>query len=186
MRGSKRSKQIKRFVIRFFAAAAAVSAVTFAAGCDMGKSDGAVYLEKEQYEKAAKSFEKDIKKGESLAESYLGLGMARFELGQYDKSLDALKSAVSCGAKKTADLCSMMAASYAKTEDYENALKFYEEALDLKDCTKSLRREILGNEISVLTRMSEWEKARKLAERYVKEYPDDYRIKKTLDFLETR
>ena len=56
----------------------------------------------------------------------------------------------------------------------------------MEDCTEEMRQEILFNEIAILQLESEWELLKEKVDAYVTAYPDDDRMNKTVEFLETR
>ena len=69
--------------------------------------------------------------------------------------------------------------------DYDTALQDIQTGLSLK-LSDSSRRDLLYNEIVVYERQNNFEMAKRIAEEFVEEYPDDEAGKKEYDFLRTR
>ena len=155
-------------------------------GCAGNIKDGVAYLEANKYAEAKEAFQKDIEKEKHLDEAYEGLGIACFELGEYDEALEAFDLALKNGAKETATICSFMGACYMETGEYEKSLDVYEKALADKKITDELKQEINYNLIVVYENMSNWDAAKKQMDKYVKSYPDDARVNKEAEFLESR
>jgi len=155
-------------------------------GCAGNIKDGVALLEEGKYEAAVESFEKDVKKERNLDEAYRGLGIAYFELEDYEAAVEAFELAVKNETEETAIFCSFLGASYLETEDYDKALDIYERGLACKDLTDELEQEIQFNLIAVYENMGNWEAAKKQMNKYVEKYPDDSRVEKEAEFLETR
>ena len=62
----------------------------------------------------------------------------------------------------------------------------YTKALSLKDIRADLKQEIQYNLIAVYESMSDWDAAKEQMRAYREAYPDDNRVEKEADFLETR
>lgn len=155
-------------------------------GCAGNIKDGVALLEEGKYEAALEAFEKDIKKERNLDEAYRGLGIACFELEDYTTAVEAFEMAVKHKTKETAVFYSLLGASYLETEEYDKALDAYERALVCADLTDELEQEIQFNLIAVYENMANWDAAKKQMDQYVKKYPDDSRVEKEAEFLETR
>ena len=155
-------------------------------GCAGNIKDGVALLEKEKYEDAKEVFAQDIEKKKNLDEAYRGMGIACFELGDYESAQANFELAVKNGAKEDAVLCGFLGACYMETGDYNRALDTYEKALAQKDITPELEQEVQYNLIAVYEGMGNWEGAKKQLDKYEKAYPDDKRVDKEADFLETR
>ena len=155
-------------------------------GCGANVSKGIELLEEEKYEEAIKYFEKDIEKEKNLAEAYRGLGMAKYELGEYEEAVEALENASKNQTLKNATFYSLMADSYMQVGEYERALAYYSKAAMREEITPELKQENAFNEIAIYQELGEWDIVKEKAEAYKKAYPDDTRIEKTLEFLETR
>ena len=158
----------------------------FLTGCKGNIKDGVAFLEAEKYEEAIQVFLEDIDKKKNLDEAYHGLGIAYFELEQYKEALDAFELALKAEAEETPTMCVFMGACYVELEEYDKALDVYEKALGKEDIAKELKQEVEFNMIGLYETMGNWEAAKTQMERYVKDYPEDTRVEKEADFLETR
>ena len=154
--------------------------------CAGNLKDGVDWLKEGNYEKAVDAFEKDIKKGRNLDEVYRGLGIAYFEMEDYEGAVEAFELALQHETEETAVFCSFLAASYLEIGEYDKALDAYERGLACDDLTEELEQEIQFNLIAVYEKMANWDAAKKQMDEYVKTYPEDDRVKKEADFLETR
>lgn len=155
-------------------------------GCAGDLKDGVAWLKEGNYEKAADAFEKDIKKGRNLDEAYRGLGIAYFEMQDYKAAVEAFELAIQHETEETSVFCSFLAASYLEIGDCEKALDAYERGLASDDLTEELEQEIQFNLIAVYEKMANWDAAKKQMDEYVKKYPEDSRVEKEAEFLETR
>ena len=155
-------------------------------GCAGNIKEGVLLLEDAKYEDAIAIFEQDIEKERNLDEAYRGIGIAYFELGEYEKSADSFEAALEYGAEETATLCGLLGACYMNMEEYEKALDVYTNALAKKDLTKELKQEMEFNLIAIYEYTGNWEAAKEQIEQYVEDYPEDTRVDKEADFLETR
>lgn len=155
-------------------------------GCTGNIKDGVALLKEGQYEKAVETFEKDVKKERNLDEAYRGLGIAYFELEEYEAAVEEFELALKHDTKETAVFCSFLGAVYLETEEYDKSLDAYEQGLKCKDLTEELEQEIQLNLIAVYEKMANWDAAKKQMDEYVKKYPEDSRVEKEAEFLETR
>lgn len=155
-------------------------------GCAGNIKDGVALLEEGKYEAAVEAFEKDVKKERNLDEAYRGLGIAYFELEDYTAAVESFEMAVKHETKETAVFYSLLGASYLETGEYDKALDAYERALACADLTEELEQEIQFNLIAVYENMANWDAAKKQMDKYVRKYPDDSRVEKEAEFLETR
>ena len=69
--------------------------------------------------------------------------------------------------------------------ELDEALALYQQALEL-ECPEEMKQEILFNEIAIYQEFGEWEIVKEKVASYVENYPDDTRMDKTVEFLETR
>ena len=75
------------------------------AGCGAHPSEeGVELLEEGKYEEAVGKFEEAIEKGKNEADAYRGIGIARWELEDYEGALSAFQSALEQDAEPTATL----------------------------------------------------------------------------------
>ncbi len=155
-------------------------------GCAGNLKDGVAWLKEGNYEQAADAFEKDIKKGCNLDEVYRGLGIAYFELEDYQAAVEAFELALQHDTEETSVFCSFLAASYLEIGEYDKSLDAYERGLSCDDLTEELEQEIQFNLIAVYEKIANWDAAKKQMDEYVKRYPEDSRVEKEAEFLETR
>lgn len=154
--------------------------------CANNVEDGMASLEARKYEEAKKFFGQEVEREKNLDEAYRGLGIACFELEDYEEAIEAFQRALENGTDETAILYSIMGACYMKMEEYDKALDVYTKALSVEDIAEETKQEIQYNLIAVYENMADWDAAKKQMEQYQKDYPDDKRVEKEADFLETR
>lgn len=155
-------------------------------GCANNIQNGVELLEARKYEKAKTFFEQEIEREKNLDEAYRGLGIACFELEEYEDAIEAFQLALKNETDESAILYSMMGACYMEIGDYEKALDVYTKALSVEGITDEIKQEVQYNLIAVYEYMADWDAAKKQIKEYQKAYPDDKRIEKEADFLETR
>ena len=155
-------------------------------GCGGNIKNGATLLEEGKYEEAITTFQKDVKRKKNLDQAYRGIGIAHFELGNYKDALQAFELALDNHTTETAMLCSMVAACHIEAEEYNLAIDWYEKALAKDEISKELEQEIQYNLNAIYEKMGNWEAAKTQMEKYIEKYPDDPRVEKEADFLETR
>ena len=177
-------------------------------GCANKVEEGADLLEKKDFEGAVKVFEQVLSDGKSSsvqeAEAYRGLGMAYFELGQYDKVGECLEKAVEAGGWKTPALYNLIGVSAMRQGDYTAALAAFEEGVALPADGGSeqgafpwqeekvaadyseVMREMRYNRIVCHEKMYDWQQAYLAATEYLEYYPDDEAVRHEAEFLETR
>lgn len=129
-----RKKSINRMMA--VCAAAFLFAMT---GCGASKeekqqlSSAFKQLEQAQYEEALEKFEK-LKKAEDLKmDVYRGIGIAQFELRDYDAAVKALKTALSSSdgyvGEKEIDIAMYLADAYGKNQMADKALEVYDDII---------------------------------------------------------
>lgn len=155
-------------------------------GCKANIKDGITYLEEEKYESAIECFEKDIAEKKNLGDAYRGMGIAQYELEDYYAAIDSFENALANKEQPTATIYTLMATCHLQVEEYEIALDYYTKALKLEDCTEELKQEILFNEIAIYQELGDWETLKEKVKVYAEKYPEDDRMDKTAEFLETR
>ena len=155
-------------------------------GCAADMKDGVTLLKEKNYEEAIEIFQKQVEKERNLDEAYRGLGIAYFELEDYALAVEAFEMALKNDTEETAVLYSFIGAAYLETEEYDKSLDAYERALACEDVTEELEQEIQFNLIAVYEHMGNWEAAKKQMDKYVEQYPNDSRVEKEAEFLETR
>lgn len=178
-------------------------------GCSNKVEEGAELLEKKDFEGAVQVFEQVLEEGKSTsvqkAEAYRGLGMAYYELGQYDKVREYLEKAVEAGGEATPALYNMIGVSAMRQEDYTAALSAFEEGIKLPEVGaleeqgtfpwqkekvtvdySEVIREMRYNRIVCHEKLYDWQQAYLAAKEYLEYYPDDARVAHEAEFLETR
>ena len=68
----------------------------------------------------------------------------------------------------------------------EDAISYYEKALDHSDCSDDIKQEIQFNVIVCYEKLEDWDNAKAKLEDYVTAYPDDEKAAKEAEFLKTR
>lgn len=155
-------------------------------GCKANIKDGITYLEEGKYEAAIECFKKDITEEKNLGDAYRGMGIAQYELKDYHAAIDSFENALANKEQPTATIHTLMATCHLQVEEYENALDQYKKALKMEDCTEELKQEILFNEIAIYQELGDWETLKEKVKVYAENYPEDERMDKTAEFLETR
>lgn len=155
-------------------------------GCTNYLEDGVLLLEDNKFEEAIEAFEGQIEKEKQLDEAYRGIAIANYELGNYEEVITNFEKALEHEAKETTAMFHLMASSYMKLNDTENALKYYDLVLEMEDCTDEVKKEILFNKIAIYEESADWEAAKDAVDAYLQLYPDDDRAIKEAEFLKTR
>ena len=121
-----------------------------------------------------------------MEEAYRGVSIAHFQLGEYQEALSNFQTLLEMEkVEETPSLHAMMAVCYLQLEKYEESLASYQKALEL-ECTEEMKQEILFNEIAIYQELGNWDVVKEKVAAYVELYPDDTRMDKTVEFLETR
>lgn len=156
-------------------------------GCGENPSEeGLLLLQEGKYEDAIAKFQEAIDDEKNMDDAYRGIGIAKWELEDYEGARDAFEEAMDNGAEITATLYNFLGTSEMKLGNYKMALNYYRLGMELEDCTGEMLQEMRFNEIAALEKIGDWENARfKLAE-YIADYPDDEKAAKEAEFFETR
>lgn len=172
---------MKKFILCFV-----IGMASFLMGCAANIRDGVALLEEGKYQDAVTCFERDITEEKNLYEAYRGAAIGYYELEEYELAADCFQKALENEAEETATIYSLMAASYLQLDEFGTALQYYDKAISMEDCTEEMKQEILFNEIAIYQEMGEWETVAEKVSVYVETYPEDTRMNKTVEFLETR
>ena len=165
---------------------AAIMLTSLVMGCGTNLKDGVAFLEEGKYEDAITCFEAEIAEGKKLAEAYRGMAISYFELEDFESAVEYFDMVLADEeTKKTASIYAMKAASHLQLEQLDEALEAYQNALSF-ECTEELKQEILFNEIAIYQELGDWEVLKEKVTAYVANYPEDTRMNKTVEFLETR
>lgn len=147
---------------------------------------GTDYLKEAKYEQAVSSFEKAVKKETNLGEAYRGMGIAYFEMEEYDKALDCFETAMENGTEKTDTLYRFVGVCQMKTGKYAEAVETYNAGIVLEDCDETIKKEMEYNRIVSCEKAGDWENAKAFVKEYVAKYPDDADAQREAEFLESR
>ena len=194
---------MKKMNRRRMASAALVLALCFLSGCSNAVKDGAKLLEEGNYEEAVTMFEQvtadEDASSAQLAEAYRGLGLASYELKQYDRVAGYMEKALEAGGEETPTLYNLTGISAMRQEEYETALDAFEKGIglyELKDKSgtdwqkkssetdyQEVLREMKFNRIICYEKLYNWEQAKNAVEEYLEEYPDDEAAQHEAAFL---
>ena len=180
-----------------------------AAGCGNNNkilNKGVKALEKENYSAAVESFEEMIKaeseekpkndkqekiQSNNLSEAYKGLGVAYFELKEYDKALDSYVKCDGLEGTKTPSMYRNMAICANEINEYSSAAEYAEKGIDVikedeESAEPEIKKELYFLLIQSLEKDGNWEEALSWAEGYSEMFPDDKDVEKEIEFLKTR
>lgn len=171
-------------------------------GCENNGKAAVEALEKGDYKEAEAQFKEmtEQKDKEKAAEGYRGLGITYYSQEQYEQAMEMFSSAVEKGVKETTQLYNLMGSCAMRLEDYEKALEYYKAGIALNDTSsdeektdknvqksdEKMIREMKFNEVVCYERLAQWEQAKEKVKEYLSEYPDDEKMMKESQFLETR
>lgn len=167
---------------------AAMILVSFAlTGCGSKTlEEGTELLKSGKYKEAVEQLKEAAEQDKYAAEAYRGIGMAKWELGEYEAARNAFESALENGAEKTAALHNLLGNCELKLNNPKAALNYYSLGEKCEDASKELLQEMKFNEIVAYEQLGEWDNARTKLADYVKDYPEDERAAKEAEFLETQ
>ena len=155
-------------------------------GCASNVRKGITLLEDGKYEEAICIFQEEIDDKKNLDEANRGIGIAYFEQGNYTEAKASFEEALERGAEETASIYHLLGTCSMKSEDYISAVKYYDKALKLEDCTEEMKKEMLFNKIAAYEKSADWESAKEAVSKYLEVYPDDEKAIKEAEFLKTR
>ena len=173
-------KHVKRILLVVFAC-------MFLTGCGENTYEqGVTSLKDGKYEEAIEQFEQAIEKETNIGDSWRGIGIADWELEQYDAASEAFEKALENGSEETGSICHLLGSCKMQTEEYEEAIRYYDLGITSKDSTPEMIQEMRFNTIVAYEKLKDWESARTKLAEYVADYPDDEQAQKESIFLETR
>ena len=140
--------------------------------------EGVSQLEEKQYEEASKSFQKEIDEEKNLDEAYRGMGIAYFEMEEFEKAIDVFGEALDNGAEETATLYNFIGISNMKIENYEEAVSAFEKGMSMEDCSDTMKREMLFNTVVSYEKLGDWDNAKEKVSEYNEQYPGDSKAEK--------
>lgn len=147
---------------------------------------GALELESGNFEEAILEFNQGLDDLDYIAESYKGIGIANYELGNYKDAIESFEQAVLKSQGNTSYIYNLIGLSYMNLEEYQSALDHFLTGIDKPGSSNELMQQMRLYEIICMERLGDWEGAKAKATLYVQSYPGDEEMKKELQFLETR
>ncbi len=155
-------------------------------GCASAYQEGASSLEEQDYEAAIEQFTQAVEADEQVADAYRGLGLAYWEMADYEQAADSIEQALAAGTEATASLYALLGNCYLNLEQYEDAIAAYEDGLAAGDASDSLAQEMAYNLAVTYEQMGDLETAKEQFAAYAEQYPEDTEAAKEAEFLETR
>lgn len=156
-------------------------------GCGSKLSEeGVELLEQQKYEEAADKFQQSVDEEKNIGEAYRGLGIARWELEDYEGARDAFLKALENEAEKTAAIYNFLGNCEMRLGSYKSALNYYRLGMADEECSEEMMQQMRFNEIAAYEKLEDWESAKTKLKSYVTDYPDDEKALKEAEFLETR
>lgn len=176
------------------AAAASLLAAGLICGCANPQKAGVKALEAGDYKEAEAQFKELARSGgENAAEGWRGLGMAYYEMEDYEAALEAFQKAAESGIQPGVQMYNLMAVCAMQTGQYGPALEYIRSGLAIADAaeedeqpSEDLIREMKYNEIVCCEQQADWEGAKQKAAEYLEAYPDDEAVQREAEFLATR
>lgn len=173
------------------------AAVCFLSGCANYVKDGTELLEQGEYEEAIAEFEQALDDEKESAEAYRGIGMAYYEMQDYEQAMQNLQQALALGCVETPVIYNLIGISAMNLEDYDSALDAFSKGTALPETGEAADsdetvdysetiREMKYNQIVCYEKKLDWDNAETAAEAYVNAYPDDAEAQKELEFLRSR
>lgn len=147
--------------------------------------EGVLLLQEHKYKEAIQEFEKAVEKEINIADAYRGIGIAKWELRDYEGARDSFQKALKNEAVPTATLYNFLGVCELQLNNHQKALSYFRIGM-AAECSEELLREMRYNEIVCFEALGEWESAKAKLQEYVADYPDDERASKEAEFLETR
>lgn len=151
-------------------------------GSKMNNYDmGRMYYYLGEYEQAYMILEKAKAKGD--ANTYLYLGKSYEATGDYNYASSVYNSWL---AKDTsnAEIYNQLGLCEMQKGNYQSALNAFQAGMQIEG--NPVMQVLAFNEIVAYENLEDYAKAAELAERYLKNYPDDELAKREYDFLKTR
>jgi tetratricopeptide (TPR) repeat protein len=143
-------------------------------------------LKKERYEDAIACFDSSIEKGKDEAEAYRGKGVALYELEKYEEAANALESSLDKGSDPDAQICNLLALSYIGQEKYQESIAWLEKGIADESGSRELKQEMRYQLVFAYEKTSQWDKAKECAQQYLADFPDDQKMTREYQFLQTR
>ncbi len=155
-------------------------------GCTENLSEqGLEYLESEQYDEAIEQFEMAVDAEVNVGDAYRGIGIAKWELEDYEGSRDAFQKAVEQGVREAGTVYNLIGLCEMQLGNPVSAQNYFRLGIGMDGNSAELDQEMKYN-IVTYEQTEDWESAKVKLREYVAEYPEDGTAQKELDFLETR
>ena len=158
----------------------------FLVGCKKEEPTIVELLEREEYEMVITKLEAMIAQEDNVGEAYRGLGIAYWELGEYQKARGAFEYALANGEEETGTICNFIAICDLQLGHIESAGKWFARGLEKEGNAPELIQEMEFNQIAVYQKQGDFDTAREKLNTYVTKYPQDEDARKELEFLKTR
>lgn len=155
-------------------------------GCKADEPTIIELLERGEYETAIIKLETMITREENVGEAYRGLGIAYWELEEYQKARGAFEYALANGEEETGTICNFIAVCDLRLGHLESARQWFARGLEKDDNAPELIQEMEFNQIAVYQKQGDLETAKEKLNIYVEKYPQDQDAMRELEFLETR
>lgn len=156
-------------------------------GCgNQALEEGLKLLEAGDYEASVDKFKEAAEKEKNAGEAYRGIGIAKWELGQYEAARNAFASALENEADKTATIYNFLGNCEMQLGNAKAALNYYNLGIACEDCSKEMKQEMEFNVIAAYEQCGEWENAKAKLSEYTSAYPEDARAAKEAEFFETQ
>ena len=131
-----------------------LAGVLMLTGCGKKEyKDGMESLKNGEYEAAVSHLEKAIEDKVNIADSWRGIGMAKWELEDYEGASEALGTALDNGAKKTGAIYNLLGACMLKLGDPAAAIAYYEQGTAQEDCADEMLKEMKFNVIAAYEKL---------------------------------
>ena len=155
-------------------------------GCGNPSEKGVECLESGQYEEAIEHFEKAVEDDVNIGDAYRGIGIAKWELEDYEGAGEAFRGALENGAEKTGTLYNFIGSCELRIGNAVSAQNYFQVGIEQEGNSTELNQEMKYNIIAALEQAGDWQSARARLGEYIAEYPEDAAAQKELQFLETR
>lgn len=140
------------------------------------------YYYMEQYEVAMSGF-KELR--EKLPEAYYFLGGCYYKKQEYEKAIECFETALEKDMEQDKGLIyNQLGNCYLAAGEYEAALGYFKMGQEAENTAWA--KPLMYNQIIALEKMEKLDEALEVCEAYLALYPNDEKVIKEKDFLETR
>ncbi len=148
--------------------------------------EATILLEEYDYEGAIELYKVAIEEENNVAVSHRGMGLAYWELEQYDAAKTELLQSIKQGAAATSTVYNMLLTLEMEAKNYTEALNYIQIMLGLSDLTDEMKQQILKYEIICYEAVFNWDLVKEKLNAYLTLYPDDKEMVKEAEFFATR